>query len=69
MRNGNDELWETANKALANGRWGEARRALDDLNYFHKNSAVDALPIPPSAPDFIRDRIELWNSHVERRVS
>lgn len=69
MRNGDDKLWKIANDALAAGHWGAARAALDDLNRYHKDSAVDAMAVPAGTPDFVRDRVELWNSYVERRAS
>lgn len=63
-RNGNDKLWELVNEAIHAKQWGPARRYLDDLNYFHREAATDALAAPEGTPDYVKDRINLWNSNV-----
>lgn len=63
-RNGNDELWQRANTAIAFGQWDIARSALDVLLAQYVGAGVDMFPLPAKAPDFIRDRITLWNHKV-----
>ena len=43
-RNGSDETWERALKALNEGNWGLARDPIAELVTLHKTNAVDALP-------------------------
>ena len=74
-RNGNDVLWQNTMDALYAGKWGVARQGLDDLIYYHGDAAVDMFPctrdLPVACPEYLRavidDRVELWNSKVERR--
>lgn len=73
-----DQVWEKANLALHEGRWGDARSYLDDLNTYHRAHGVDELPTlsdvrrssgrmcPETYAPVVRDRISMWNAHVRR---
>lgn len=78
-RNGDDQAWEAAHRALLAGEWGKAREALATLNAFFKAHASDqlmslrtlkrlGLPMPPARlAEMIDQGVKEWNRAVDVR--